>query len=102
MCHDGFRCGEGNYVYNDDGSYLKFVCVQNGLYCIDLDSSGGHTKFLTTVSEEKEHFSELDNKKAELARYVQECLCLPSDMDMADAIEKEESRSVGLIVDTSR
>ena len=89
-------------VYNEDGSYIKFVCVQNGLYCIDLDTSGGHTNFLTTVLEEKAHFSELDNKKAELARYVQECLCLPSDMDMADAIEKEEFRSVGLTEDTSR
>ena len=27
-------------VYNDDGSYIKFVCVQDGLYCINLDNSG--------------------------------------------------------------
>ena len=50
-------------VYNDDGSYIKFICVQNGLYCIDLDDGGGYTNFLTTVSEQKEHFSDVDNKK---------------------------------------
>ena len=38
-------------VYNEDGSYIKFVCVQNGLYCINLDDNRGHTNFLTTVSE---------------------------------------------------
>ena len=75
-------------VYNEDGSYIKFVCVQNGLYCIDLDSNGGHTNFLTTVFEQREHFSDVDNQKADVARYVQECLCLPSNKDMADAIEK--------------
>ena len=83
-------------VYNEDGSYIKFVCVRNGLYCIDLDSTGGHTNFLTTVSEEKEHFSDIDNKKADLARYVQECLCLPSDKDMADAIEKGGIQECGI------
>ena len=40
-------------VYNEDGSYIKFICVQNGLYCINLDNSGDCTNFLTTVSEEK-------------------------------------------------
>ena len=53
-------------VYNEDGSYIKFVCVQDGLYCIDLDGNGGYTNFLTTVSEQKEHFSDVDNKKATL------------------------------------
>ena len=38
-------------VYNDDGSYIKFIRVQNGLYCINLDDSGDCTNFLTTVSE---------------------------------------------------
>ena len=49
-------------VYNDDGSYIKFVCVQDGLYCINLDSSEERTNFLTTVVDEKTHFSDLDNK----------------------------------------
>ena len=38
-------------VYNDDGSYIKFVCVQDGLYCIDLDGNEGYTNVLTTVFE---------------------------------------------------
>ena len=51
-------------VFNEDGSYIKFVCVNDGLYCIKLDDSGGHVKYLTTVSEQKDHFSNADNKRA--------------------------------------
>ena len=83
-------------VYNDDVSYIKFICIQNGLYCINLDNSGDCTNFLTTVSEQKEHFSDVDNKKAALARYVQEYLCLPSDVDLADAIEKGGIQEYGV------
>ena len=57
------------------------MCVNDGLYCINLDDSGGHANCFTTVSEHKDHFSDVDNKRAELARYIQECLCLPSDKD---------------------
>ena len=46
-------------VYNRDGSYIKFVCVQDGLYCINLNSGGKHTNFLTTVTEQKDHFSDI-------------------------------------------
>ena len=59
-------------VYNEDGLYIKFVCVQDGLYSIDLDNNGGYTNILTIVSDQKKHFSEVDNKKAALARYIQE------------------------------
>ena len=83
-------------VYNEDGSYIKFVCVQNGLYCINLDGNRGYTNFLTTVSEQKEHFSEVDNKKAALAQYIQECLCLPSDDDFADSINKSGVQECGI------
>ena len=38
-------------VFNEDGSYIKFVYVNDGLYCINLDDSGGYTNYLTTVSE---------------------------------------------------
>ena len=74
-------------VYNEDGSYIKFVCVQDRLYCIDLDNNGGYTNFLATVSDQKEHFSDVDNKKAALAQYIQECLCLPSNDDLVDSID---------------
>ena len=83
-------------VYNEDGSYIKFVCVNDGLYCINLDDKNEHMNYLTTVSEQKDHFSEIDNKRAELARYIQECLCLPSDVDFADAIEKGGIKECGV------
>ena len=41
-------------VFNEDGSYIKFVSVNDGLYCITLDNSTGHVNYLTTVSEQKE------------------------------------------------
>ena len=41
-------------------------------------------------------FSNIDNKKADLARYVQEYLCLPSDRDLADAIEKGGIQECGI------
>ena len=83
-------------VFNQDGSYIKFVCVQNGLYCINLENSGEHVNYLTTVSEQKDHFSDIDNKKADLARYTQECLCLPSDNEFADAIYKGGIKECGV------
>ena len=74
-------------VFNEDGPYIKFVCVSDGLYCINLANSGGHVNYLTTVSEQKDHFSNVDNKKVDLARYIQECLCLLSNKDFAKAID---------------
>ena len=83
-------------VFNEDGSYIKFVCTNNGLYCIDLDDSGGQMNYLTTVSEQKDHFSDMDNKKADLVRYVQECLCLPSDKDFAAATDTGGIKECGI------
>ena len=83
-------------VYNDDGSYIKFVCVQDGLYCINLDNSGEYTNSLTTVSKQKDHFSDIDNKRAALARYIQKCLCLPSNVDLADAIDNGGVKECGI------
>ena len=84
-------------VYNRDGSYIKFVCVQDGLYYINLDNSGGCTNFLTTVSDQKEHFSDVDNKRTALVQYIQECLCLPSNVDLADVIDKGGVQECGHI-----
>ena len=75
-------------VYNEDGSYIKFVCVQDRLYCINLDSGDGYTNFLTTVTEHKDHFSDIDNKRADLAQYIQKCLCLQFNVDLTDAIDR--------------
>ena len=53
-------------IFNEDGSYIKFVCVcvcvcvcvyiYDRLYCVNLDGDGEHTNYLTTVSEQKDHF----------------------------------------------
>ena len=82
--------------FNEDGSYIKFVCVNDGLYCTNLDNSGGHVYYLTTVFEQKDHFSDVDNKRAEVARYIQECLCLPSDKDFVEAIDTGGIKECGI------
>ena len=89
-------------IYNEDGSYIKFVCVQNGLYYINLNSGGKYTNFLTTIAEQKDHVSDVDNKRAILALSIQKCLCLPSNVDLVDAIDKEELRSMGMTEGTTR
>ena len=83
-------------VYNEDGSYIKFVCVKDGLYCINFDSSGKYTNFLTTVSKQKDNFSDIDNKRATLTRYIQECLCLPSNTNLANEIDKDGIQEYGI------
>ena len=83
-------------VFNEDGSYVKFVCSKGGLYVLELDKGNEETVYNITVTEQQENFSNTDNKKAELARYIQECLCLPSDIDFADAIDKGGIRECGI------
>ena len=65
-----------------------FLYVQDGLYYINLDSGGKYTNFLTTVAEHNDHFSNVDNKRADLARYIQKCLCLPSDVNLTNTIDR--------------
>ena len=77
-------------LYKFDGSYIKFVCVQNDLYYINIYISGEYTNFLTTVTDQKNNLSYVDNKRAALACYIQTCLCPPSNVDLADAIDKGE------------
>ena len=61
--------------------------MNDGLYCINLDNSGEHVNYLTTVPEQKVYFPDVDNKKADLARFIQECLYLPSDKDYTAATD---------------
>ena len=61
--------------------------MNDGLYYINLDNSGGHVNYLTTVPELKDRSSDVDNKKANLARYIQKCLCLQPDKDFAEVID---------------
>ena len=83
-------------VFNEDGLYIKFVCIQGRFYCVNLDNGSEHTNYLKTVSEQKYHFSGIDNKKSDLARYIQECLCLPLDNDFADTIDKGGIKECGV------
>ena len=66
------------------------------MYCVNLDSSGEHSNYLTIVSEKKGYFSDIDNKKTDLARYIQECLCLPLDNDFTDTIDKGGIKECGV------
>ena len=59
-------------VFNEDGLYIKFVCVNDGLYCMSLEDSDEQVNCITTVAGQKDHFSDVDNKRADLARYLQE------------------------------
>ena len=52
--------------------------------------------YLTTLSEQKDHFSDVDNKKADLARYIQECLCFSSEKDFAEAIDTGGIKECGI------
>ena len=76
-----------SYVYTDNESYIKFKCKDDGLYCLDVDDGSGHTNLMTTVKDQKDLFSELDVKRATLARHIQECLCLLSDKDFSNGLE---------------
>jgi hypothetical protein len=75
------------YVYKDNGEYIRFQLESNGLYCLHVDDGSSPTTLLTTVEEEKKLFSALDVKRATLARYIQDCLCFPSDEDFANGLE---------------
>ena len=53
--------------YNEDGPYIKFVCVQDRFCCMDLDSSCKYNNCFTTVAEQKDHFSNINNTRVSLA-----------------------------------
>ena len=57
-------------VYNNNGSYIKFECKDDGLYCLNFDDGSGHTNLMTAVKNQKDLFFELDVKRATLARYI--------------------------------
>ena len=76
------------YIYGDKGKYLRFSKTKTGLYKMELhldkDKKGC---FFATVKGMKAMFSELDCKRAEAVRELQERLGYPSDVDLARAIE---------------
>jgi hypothetical protein len=84
------------YVYKDNGEYIRFSLEPNGLYCLHVDDGSSPATLLTTVDEEKKLFSALDVKRAALARYIQDCLCLPSDEDFANGLENGGIKECGV------
>ena len=76
------------YIFNDDGSYIRFECQPNGLYYLPVEEDGkSPVVLMTTVAGQKSKFSELDCKRAEAARELQARMGFPSDRDLIFAIE---------------
>jgi hypothetical protein len=75
------------YVYADDGSYIKFELNKNNLYCLHVDDGSSPHIFLTTVDGKSKSYSDLDVRRATLARDIQNRLVLPSDVDFANSLE---------------
>jgi hypothetical protein len=90
------RVDNAFYVYKDNGEYIRFKKEPNGLYCLHVDDGTAPATLLTTVDKEKKLFSALDVKRATLARYIQDCLCLPSDEDFANGLETGGIKECGV------
>jgi hypothetical protein len=77
------------YVFNEDGTYMRFARTANGMYCIDLNSNGDEAMVMAhrTVKGESAKFSAIDCRRAEKIRHLQEVLACPSDYNLANAVE---------------
>jgi hypothetical protein len=77
------------YVFNEDGTYIRFSRTQNGMYCIDINTDEEDHVIMAhqTVKGESAHFSAIDCRRAAKIRELQEALACPSDIDLANAIE---------------
>jgi hypothetical protein len=75
-------------VYNDDGSYIKFIPSKNGMYCLDVGSSDDpQVMAIQTVEDEESKYSNIDCARAKAVRKLQEVMACPSDFDLANAVE---------------
>ena len=84
------------YVYDDDGSYIKFELNKNNLYCLHVDDGSSPHVFLTTVEGQSKSYSDLDVRRATLARDIQNRLMLPSDVDFARSLENGTIAECGI------
>jgi hypothetical protein len=84
------------YVYADDGSYIKFELNKNNLYCLHVDDGSSPHTFLTTVDGKSKSYSDLDVRRATLARDIQNRLVLPSDVDFANSLENGTIQECGI------
>ena len=57
------------YVFNQDNSYVRYAYDEElGLYTMTIDHKEEAINFVTTVTEQEKHFSEIDVKRAKKAR----------------------------------
>jgi hypothetical protein len=77
------------YVFNEDGTYIRFARTSNGMYCIDINTDEDDHVVMAhqTVKGESAHFSSIDCRRAAKIRDLQEALACPSDVDLANAVE---------------
>jgi hypothetical protein len=77
------------YVFNEDGTYVRFSQTTNGMYCININVNGDDHVAMAhqTVKGESAHFSSIDCRRAAKVRDLQELLACPSHNDLANAIE---------------
>jgi hypothetical protein len=76
------------YVFNEDGTYIRFSRTSNGTYCIDINTDEDDHVVMAhqTVKGESAHFSAIDCRRAAKVRDLQEILACPSDVDLANAV----------------
>ena len=77
------------YIINSEGKYLRFGRLKHNLYGVYLGDGRPEEMCyaFSTVDGKKALFSQLDCKRAEAVRNLQERLGYPSDVDLANAIE---------------
>jgi hypothetical protein len=77
------------YVFNEDGTYIRFARTPNGMYCIgvNIDDDDNVIMAHQTVKGESAHFSEIDCRRASKIQELQEVLACPSDIDLANAVK---------------
>jgi hypothetical protein len=62
------------YVFNKEGSYIRFSCTPNGMYYIDINTDENYHVVLAHQTEqgERAHFSAIDCRRAAKFRDLQE------------------------------
>ena len=78
------------YEHNrHNGSYMKYVrCPRTNLYTYVIEEGKENNVLLhSTVEEESNKFSQIDQTRAKLLQGMQQVLVLPSNYDLANKIE---------------
>jgi hypothetical protein len=69
---------------------------KNNLYCLHVDDGSSPHVFLTTADGNSKSYSDLDVRRATLARDIQNRLALPSDIDFANSLENGTIQECGI------